>query len=234
MVQPAITGLVFGMLSSLHCVGMCGPLALALPVHHLAGNRARWAVVLYNSGRVITYSAMGLILGLSARRIYLAGYQQGFSIALGVLMLVLSLHYFLFKTYWQPAWLSFFQKRVLQWMSALLQPNKIHGYLLLGMCNGLLPCGMVYLALAGALSLNGISETVLFMASFGLGTLPAMVALSYFGIQIRISARNKLKQFMPYLALGMAMILILRGLNLGIPFISPALAGAPHQMVSCP
>jgi sulfite exporter TauE/SafE len=101
------------------------------------------------------------------------------------------------------------------------------------MANGVLPCGMVYLAIAGALTASGVADSVVFMAAFGGGTLPAMLGLSLFGMHIKLSIRQQLKKAVPYVMACMAVLLILRGMNLGIPFISPVLAEAPEQAVSC-
>ena len=233
MGEAAIAGILLGLVSSFHCVGMCGPLALALPVHHLKQGKQVTAVLLYNTGRVGTYSLAGLLFGLVGRGIYMAGVQQWFSIAMGVLILALVvLSYFLHSSL-TPSWLRSFHYKVQQVMGRLLQLHSPHHYLLLGMANGLLPCGMVYLAIAGAVSTASVSQSVLFMASFGAGTVPAMLAFSLFGAHIKLSLRKQMKKLVPYVMACMAVLLILRGLNLGIPFISPVLPDAPQQAVSC-
>jgi uncharacterized protein len=233
MSQAAIAGILLGLVSSFHCVGMCGPLALALPVHHLQKTQQAVAVLLYNIGRVITYSVLGGLFGWLGRGIYIAGFQQWFSITLGVVILAMSvLYYFLNRSY-NPAWLRAFHGSIQRLMGRLLQSPRLHHYLLLGMSNGLLPCGLVYLAIAGSLSTTSIGESMLFMASFGTGTLPAMLLLSFFGFHVKLSLRQQMKKAVPFVIAGMAVLLILRGLNLGIPFISPVLADAPQPVISC-
>lgn len=103
----------------------------------------------------------------------------------------------------------------------------------MGMANGLLPCGMVYIAIAGALSTADVVSGVLFMAFFGAGTLPAMMMISYFGKMISLSARSSMRKAVPYFVAVMGILLILRGLNLGIPFISPEMPAVSGQVVSC-
>jgi sulfite exporter TauE/SafE len=112
---------------------------------------------------------------------------------------------------------------------AFLDDPSITGQL----ANGLLPCGMVYLAIAGALNVSQVKSGVLFMAMFGLGTLPPLFALSYFGSLIKLSLRNKIRQITPFIVAVMAVALILRGLNLGIPFISPLLGVARAPAIIC-
>lgn len=226
-------GLSLGLISSFHCVGMCGPLALALPVRHLSGAGQNLALVLYNSGRVATYATLGLIFGLAGRRLYVAGWQQWFSIVAGIFILFIALQYFLFRKRWQPAWLQAFYQAVQGWMARFLKSRKISAFFLLGMANGLLPCGMVYLAIAGALTSQQVMAGMFFMIAFGLGTIPAMMALSFFGWRINIRFRQRINGAIPYIMGLVAAILILRGLNLGIPFISPVLAHAPGTASGC-
>jgi uncharacterized protein len=229
----AAAGFVLGLISSLHCIGMCGPLMLALPVRHLDKWKQVLTIFLYNTGRIITYSLIGALLGLAGRRIYLAGFQRWFSIVMGIVMLVLAVHYFYKQAAAQPRWMQSIHVRIQQLMFHFIKSNNITGYFLLGMANGLLPCGMVYLAIAGAVTANTVLNSVLFMFLFGVGTLPAMLALGIFGLRITMPVRQQMKTAMPYVVVAMAVILILRGLNLGIPFISPVIADVPGHVISC-
>lgn len=233
MLEITISALVLGLISSFHCVGMCGPLALALPVAHLGKGSQMVSLALYNLGRVITYGSLGLVFGLAGRKLYLAGFQQWFSIGAGLLMLVLAFQYFIRKRSVQPVWLNGFHRQVQTWMQRSLQSKHLSGYLFLGMANGLLPCGMVYLAIAGALTTTQVYQGVLFMVYFGAGTLPAMMALGMFGLRADLNVRRRIKQAMPFVVAGVALLLILRGLNLGIPFISPHLSGPITDAASC-
>lgn len=233
MWQALLAGGTLGLISSFHCVGMCGPLALSLPIQHLPKVQQYNALLLYNAGRVLTYSLLGLLFGTAGRQLFIAGWQQWFSVALGVFILLLALHYFFLKNLWEPRWMQRFHFQVQQWMSRFLQSGRAGAYGLLGMANGLLPCGMVYLAIAGALSTQEVSQSVLFMFAFGAATLPAMLGLSLLGLRIDLSVRRSIKKMMPLVVAAVAVILILRGLNLGIPFISPVLAGDPGQAASC-
>jgi len=233
MWQAAIAGSLLGLASSFHCVGMCGPLALALPVHHLQILQQAVAVFLYNLGRVITYAMLGGIFGWLGRGIYIAGFQQWFSIVMGIVILLSAFGYYILNRPFNVAWLRKFHSGIQHLMGRLLQSKQLHQYLLLGMANGLLPCGLVYLAIAGSLTTTGIGESILFMASFGTGTLPAMLLLSFFGVHVKLSLRQQMRKAVPFIIAGMAVLLILRGLNLGIPFVSPVLANAPQPVISC-
>lgn len=227
-------GLVLGLFSSMHCVGMCGPLAMALPVHHLPDAKRFTALLLHHLGRIITYASLGLIFGFAGRRIYMAGIQQWFSIGMGVVVLILLVQYYYFKKNVQPFFMQAFYKRVQTVIITLLKsPKSILAFLLLGMANGLLPCGMVYVAVAAALTSSSVDQGVLFMIMFGMGTLPAMMAISYLGTSLKPGLRQGMRKLIPYVMGLMAVLLILRGMNLGIPFLSPVLPNAPAAAIEC-
>lgn len=230
--QFIIAGLTLGLVSSLHCVGMCGPLSLALPLQYLYKTQRLIAVSLYQLGRIITYSSLGLIFGLAGRQVYLTGFQQWFSIGMGLLIISLLIQYWIFRKNLRPGLLNSFYLAVQRLMTRMLKTRGTIPFLFFGMANGLLPCGMVYIALAGALVTSEVQRSVLFMAMFGLGTVPAMVAISYFGQFFSLRIRNTFRKIVPVFVSVVAVILILRGMNLGIPFISPVLQSS-QTAVGC-
>ena len=224
MLTTALPALALGLLSSIHCVGMCGPLLLVLPFSRPSAGSPR--LFLYHSGRILTYSALGLLFGLLGRHIYLAGWQQMLSVTLGLVILILFLARRLPVRIPQinPA-----RKLI----ARLWQSPSTSTFFLLGMANGLLPCGMVYLALAATLTRTTTTEATIFMACFGIGTLPLLVATQYFGRMVAPGLRPQLRRALPIATVAVAVLLILRGLNLGIPFLSPHLAAAPGHPISC-
>lgn len=229
-----IAGFTLGAGGSLHCVGMCGPLSLALPTYHLSGFKKFLALSLYQFGRILTYSFLGLLLGLAGRRIYLTGYQQWFSIITGSLFIIAAILYFLGRKTTSLRFTLPFYVSVQKIIAKLLRSsNKYGGFLLVGMANGLLPCGMVYIALASVLTFNTVQESVVFMAMFGAGTFPAMMMASYAAQVLKKDIRFSLQKLVPVFISIMGIILILRGLNLGIPFISPEFPASPGQAVVC-
>ena len=231
--QLYIPGLLLGIASSFHCIGMCGPIALLLPVQNLTPAKRFSATLLYNCGRVFTYVAIGCFLGIVGRRVYIAGFQQAFSIALGCIVLVL-LFGLLFNRqlfHRQPS--GAFFRGVQQLIAKQLRSQHRFALFLTGVGNGLLPCGMVYFALAGALATGSIVNSAVFMAGFGTGTIPLMMLVSHFGKLISMQARNKIKMITPYFVAMMAVVLILRGLNLDIPYISPFFSRIGGTAVSC-
>lgn len=221
--------LVLGFLGSFHCIGMCGPIALALPVQRQnAPVRFVLGRVLYNLGRVLTYALFGLAIGAVGQVISLAGYQQSLSIALGVLLL-LSL---VFYTKMNARILPVLNKLTGRWkavLGALLKKHSNSALFLIGVLNGFLPCGLVYAALAGAAATGNAGNGALFMATFGFGTLPVMLIMSLLGKLISQPFRHALNRLIPAVVVVIALILILRGLSLGIPYLSPVLQNGGMQ-----
>jgi uncharacterized protein len=217
-----------GLLGSLHCAAMCGPLMLALPVMPGSATRFLAGRIFYQLGRVTTYGLLGVIGGLVGKSIFLAGLQRWVSIALGAAILI---GFLLSRRIALSAPVTRFVLRLKTAMSAQLRQRTFRSLILLGMLNGLLPCGLVYIALAGAVSSGSIGNGILYMGAFGLGTLPTMLAISLSGKVFPLSVRLKLRPAIPIAVCSLAGLLILRGMALGIPYVSPSCVnGSP---VSC-
>ncbi len=217
------TAFVLGLVGSVHCAGMCGPLALALPA---SGSGARTFLagrLAYNSGRIVTYCALGALFGLVGKTLFLAGVQRWSSIALGVLLLA-----GLFGSRWLALWspVTALVNTVKAGMTSLLQQRSVVSLGVLGMLNGFLPCGLVYVACAGAAANSSSLEGATYMAAFGLGTVPMLLAISCSGRLMPLSWRANLRKAIPVSVCLLAALLILRGMGLGIPGISPDLSGA--------
>lgn len=227
-------GLMLGAVSSFHCIGMCGPLALALPVQHLAPWRQWLAILLYNLGRVLTYALLGGLLGWAGKQFFMAGIQQWVSIVAGSLVLLFTIQYYFLHHSWQPRIFNGLHNWVRKTMISLLQKRNTAWFLPLGMVNGLLPCGMVYTALAAALSFKHSELSIAFMAGFGAGTLPLMLALGCIGQNLKLSARKLLRQLTPHIMIAMGLLLIVRGMQLGIPYLSPEFSGLGNAAIACP
>lgn len=232
--QLIISGFALGMVSSFHCVGMCGPIALSLPVYYLPPHKKLTGILLYHSGRILIYALLGLLFGFVGRQFYVAGLQQYFSIALGAIILLILFQSSFGKRIIHIQFFDRFQASLQNIIAHNIQKKQLYGMLILGMANGLLPCGMVYLAITGAMAAGNLSGGVTFMAFFGLGTFPAMFLLTYFGSFISLSVRNHMKKAIPFFVATMGILLILRGLNLNIPMISPAMHNSAAQVVDCP
>lgn len=104
----------------------------------------------------------------------------------------------------------------------------------MGLLNGLLPCGLVYVACAGATATGHPWSGARYMLVFGAGTVPLMLAISLSGRLVPSALRLKLRQAVPICILLVAALLILRGLSLGIPYLSPDLSSGPGGSSCCP
>jgi sulfite exporter TauE/SafE len=222
-----------GLVSSAHCVAMCGPLVLAMPLQAFTPGRRRIAVSLYHGGRIGIYAFAGLIFGVAGRVVFVAGDQQILSILLGAAILAQLLFRRFANRGWMPGWLASCYRGLQQWMHRWWASRSIGKFLLLGMGNGLLPCSMVYLAIAGALTMAGPVEAMAFMILFGLGTLPMLLGLQVAGRVAGAGVRQHMRRLIPLVTAAVGVLLILRGLNLGIPFVSPAMAARPGVPIDC-
>ncbi len=216
-----VAAISLGLLGSMHCIGMCGPLVLAVP--GASQTRIGFIVerIVYNTGRAVTYGIMGAVLGVVGKGI-LVNVQQDISIIVGVLILVtVALPFGLRSQMEKYSPLKYAYGFVKRQFGVMIRKRGITALFILGMLNGLLPCGLVYTALLGATAVADVWGSALFMIVFGLGTIPALVAVSLTGKLISVKYRSMLTKAIPALSVLLALILILRGMNLGIPMVSP-------------
>lgn len=217
-----VVAFTLGLFGSFHCIGMCGPIALALPIGSFSVSKKLLSILLYNFGRVTTYSVIGLIVGLIGQSISLVGFQQYLSITLGSILIIgVVSNYFLPNKHRSRLSDTKFLKYVKSKLSILFQKKNISSIYLIGVLNGFLPCGFVYIAVAGAIATGSYLESSKFMAAFGLGTIPVMIVANFAGMFININLRNYIKKLVPLFVLVMGLLLVLRGMNLGIPYVSP-------------
>lgn len=225
---------LIGLLGSLHCVGMCGPLVLAVPAGKVRSSRWYANRAVYQAGRLSTYAMLGAIIALAGKGIALAGWQQVLSVGAGIFLLMLAI-----LPTQVERWAAG-NGRVALWLAALRK--KLHRFtsrggwqasLLLGVFNGLLPCGLVYVGLTGAMLTGTLYGGAFWMLAFGLGTLPAMAFVLGAGSLITGKLRSLFRRAMPLAAGFLGLVLIIRGLGLGIPYLSPVLEWATRSIPVC-
>ena len=215
------SGFILGFVGSLHCIGMCGPIALAIPTSQNPFLKF-FQIITYNFGRVLTYSLIGLGAGLLGESFRITKIQQYTSIVIGVLLILIVLGTLL--SYHKGA------NKANRIVSKIFSPikNLLGKFLMkerknllaIGILNGFLPCGLIYFAFASAISTGSILESSLYMAFFGLGTIPAMMGLMYF--KNIITKKINLAKIVPYALLVMGVLLVMRGMDLNIPYLSPS------------
>ena len=217
-----ISALVLGLMGSFHCAGMCGPIAIALPLHGNAIPQKIFGGVLYNLGRTMTYGIMGAIFGLLGQSVEMIGFQQKISVIMGSIMIISVLFPSIFRNQYRmdKSWISLVG-RLKSAIGKLFSVRSFSSLFFIGLLNGLLPCGLVYMALAGSIGTGEVVLGSLYMIMFGLGTIPMLLSIAIAGNIMSVAIRRKINRLIPVLVVIVGIFFILRGLNLGIPFLSP-------------
>lgn len=218
-----ISALILGLLGSLHCVGMCGPIAFMLPVDRSNSFKKVSQIGIYHFGRLLAYSIIGLVFGLLGKSLYIFGIQQQLSIIIGVLMIVIILlpH----KTIGKYNLSKPLYKLIAKVKSSLgkaLKKKTADTFLTIGFLNGFLPCGLVYMAVFGSVATGSLLEGGLYMVLFGIGTIPLMTTAIYLGKFLNSTIKQRIQKAIPVFVVIIGLLFILRGLGLGIPYLSPA------------
>lgn len=230
-----LAAISLGFLGSFHCMGMCGPIALALPVHQKSASQKIISILAYNSGRILTYALFGMLFGLIGQSFAVFGYQQKLSVLLGALILLALLVPKRFAYHFRVTGKIYgLLNRLKNKIAQLFQQRSIRSFFSIGLLNGLLPCGLVYMGVAGAIATGSVFKGMLFMAFFGAGTLPLMFLVSYSSHLLSLKTRHIIHKAVPVFTGIMAVLLILRGLNLGIAYISPKLSEERHEVHAKP
>ncbi len=215
------TGFILGLTSNLHCIGMCGPIAMAIPVNRKNNLTILSGSLQYNFGRILTYFILGLIVGSIGLTIHTIGVLQWLSIAAGIgLILFAWRKYFRRLFNGQVPGLKI-QSFLNKGLGKILKSKSPFRLFLLGNLNGLLPCGMVFAALLNAILTGNFIQSGLAMVAFGIGTLPAMIAVTFIANKIKGTTRQKMAKAVPYLLTLVGVLIVLRGMNLNIPYLSP-------------
>lgn len=176
----------------------------------------------YNVGRVVTYAGLGALIGLGGNVVSLAGYGRALSVTSGIAMVVLALAQLVW--HWNlpiPGVMLRLTNPARAQLGRLLQHHSTGALFGIGMLNGLLPCGMVTAALVGAAGTGSIGSSALFMAAFGLGTAPVMTAVAVATPLMTGRWKASFRVAAPVVALIMGTLIVVRGMGLGIPLLSP-------------
>ncbi len=217
-----LSGILLGLMGSLHCVGMCGPIAFMLPVDRSSQTKKIGQIFIYHFGRLLSYGILGLLFGFLGRGLYLFGLQQKLSIGIGIAMIVIVLlSYTSLKASAITQPLYRLIGNVKKALGSALKKKSADTFLTIGFLNGFLPCGLVYMAVLGAIAMGNPWTGALYMVLFGLGTVPLMTTAIYFSGVLKGSARQNIRKLIPLFVIFVGVLFILRGLGLGIPYISP-------------
>ncbi len=216
-----VSAFLLGIGGSMHCLGMCGPLVLAVPFPAANAGRKGLATAIYYLAKCLAYGSMGILMGLLGKGISLVNWQQGLSIAAGILILLMA---FVPAITRRLKGHFLFRKEFGDLFARIQARPRLHYYFVMGYLNGFLPCGLVFTALAASTVTAAPLAGFLFMFLFGLGTTPALAILSLFKTRIGFRFQPKLRKAALLVSVFLGLLLILRGLDLGIPYLSPAAA----------
>lgn len=217
------SALIFGLLGSIHCVGMCGPIAFMLPVDRSNSFKKVSQISLYHFGRLLAYSLIGLFFGLVGKSLYIFGIQQQLSIFIGVLMIIVVLipvQTFNKYNFSKPIYKII--SKVKSSLGSALKKKSPDTFLTIGFLNGFLPCGLVYMAVFASMTMTNVTQGSLYMVLFGLGTIPLMTTAIYIGKFLNFTIKQRIQKAIPIFVIVIGALFILRGLGLGIPYLSPA------------
>ncbi|WP_350284849.1 sulfite exporter TauE/SafE family protein [uncultured Croceitalea sp.] len=227
-----VSALVLGLLGSLHCLGMCGPIAFMLPLDRSNNAKKLFQLSIYHFGRLLTYALLGLLFGFVGKGLYLFGIQQKLSIIIGGIMILLVVmpnrH---LKKFSIAKPIYGLLAKVKSKLGTELKKRTPDTFLTIGFLNGLLPCGLVYMALLGAVALGNPWQGSLYMTLFGMGTIPLMTSAVLFSGLLKGAVRRNVQKMIPVFVVLIGALFILRGLGLGIPYVSPK-APATTEMVT--
>lgn len=225
-----LTSILLGLMSSLHCLGMCGPIVMKVPFLHFEKSKYL-AMIIYHAGRILVYSLLGIFSGSIGALMSVVGFEQWMSINAGVFLVLL---------FFIPKIKNALEKKI------SVPVNKIQSALgkylfqptyssvtLMGMLNGILPCGMVYAALVASTAAGSLAGSMTYMVFFGLGTLPLLLTCSIGFSALGTQFKNQFRKWAPYGTLIIGLLFVLRGLNLGIPYVSPHFEEKTKTMDCC-
>ncbi len=210
-----VAGAILGLAGSLHCAVMCGPLVLAMnPTARLPRQQACLQMLGYHAGRLLTYALLGGLVGSIGEELIPAGIGRGLAVGAGAL-LVLAAAGATIGTGLRPIARAWSSLALLASSRAIAFARRHHrlGHAVLGAANGLLPCGLLYAALAAAVSSGGVIHSVALMIGFGSGTIPMLLALTMSAATIPATVRQRFRLVLPAVMALAGVLLIARGIQ---------------------
>lgn len=218
-----LSGVLLGLLGSLHCAAMCGPILLAVN-RAAARPSALTRMLAYHGARVFIYAALGVIAGFTGHVAATAGLSRAIALGTGASLVLASVGV-IGGRWTRPLTVpcSSLAIRAGTAAASLTRRRPVGGYTILGIANGLFPCGLLYAALGTSLALGSVARAAVFMFGFGLGTVPALTVLTISVTAIPMSCRRRFRLAAPILMMVAGSLLIARGV---MPVTS---VGSHHQ-----
>jgi len=217
MIPFFIAAFTFGFLGNFHCIAMCGPIAASVMQNTNQKKIVFIGSLFYNLGRVYTYTLLGLIIGLAGQQLVFFGFQKLLSVIAGITLLI----FILYPSLATKLSAVLFVGKVKKFFGTYIQKKSNASKFILGVLNGLLPCGLVYMAVATSIAIGNPIYSALFMMVFGISTIPGLLGIGISKSFLNTKTKLFFKKFSPTFSFLVATLLILRGLNLGIPYLNP-------------
>ena len=213
------TAFIMGLVGSVHCAGMCGPIAISLP--YKAGMQTKeetfLKILLYNLGRVVTYAFMGAVFGLVGKGFFTMGIQKWLLILLAVVLIIVAVFSIDVESkLLEIPVINRFNNFLKSALTKALKKATVKTFFIIGILNGFLPCGLVYMAIAAAIATGSVVSSVLYMILFGLGTMPMMMALGYGGNFIGQKFRRTLRKLYPVFMILFAIFFLMRAFKISM------------------
>ena len=223
--------LLMGFTGSLHCAGMCGPIIWVMPFQFLHGIKRWMGIFLYHFGRVSVYALLALVLH-SFRSLFQPQIQQYISITLGAVLLIAGVLSFLPRSRFKInlPWAGFVTRN----LGTFIGKPGLGTLFITGALNGMLPCGLVYMALSATVVADSAIQSMGLMYVFGLGTLPMLMSLTVLKSKASFIRLQHIRGMVPVIMFSFGCLFMLRGMNLGIPYLSPKVEVTQHEVkASC-
>ncbi len=215
---------ILGLLGSLHCAAMCGPLMLGL------GNRNyNWfSFAVHHLGRWLAYAGLAALFYLLVSPLYVFELQQYVALVSGILILLYGL-----KSYIPPVERIF--RKLTEYLSNQMSSNTWGrtGNIGLGFLNGLLPCGLSFSAAILSVNTGNLTNAMTYMILFGIGTTPVLLIISSLPSWGRANWVQKVNSWLPRMMILAGFLLIIRSAGLGIPYLSPDYNAEEEKMECC-
>ncbi len=215
---------ILGLFGSLHCAAMCGPLMLGLS----AKNYSFFGFIIHHIGRWIGYIGLAFLFYTIVSPLYIFELQQYVALLSGVLLILFGL-----KSYIAP--INRLVEKLSTSISARMQNIEVNrsANLILGVMNGLLPCGLSFSAAILSVNSGSYATSALYMVLFGLGTLPVLLGISYLPKLGKAGLVKQINLWLPKVMLLVGFLLIVRSAGLGIPYLSPDYNVETEKMECC-
>lgn len=226
-----VSAFILGIGGSLHCLGMCGPLVMALPFGTSKPENTAFNLSLYLVSKALMYGVLGLAVGTLGLGMRLITGQLVLSVAAGIFVLLVTLLPWIGRKVNLP---YEFDRMIRAWFQKRLANPKWYSFVLYGIFNALLPCVMILVAFGASAATGHPLSGFLFMLVFGLGTVPALLMAYLSGRLITRRFRLNLQWTSRAISVLLGVVLVVRGMNIHIPHSSIPLLNHISKIISCP